>query len=58
MSINEQSSITPRQDSFIDNQLSADAKKREALIRLLQSWREGDEQEQRETLAFLQKALD
>lgn len=32
--------------------------KMEALMRLLQSWREGDEKEQQETLAYLQKALD
>ncbi len=58
MSINDQPSVTPRQSSSIDNHLSDDAKKREALIHLLQPWREGDEQEQRETLEFLQKALD
>jgi len=28
------------------------------LIRLLRAWREGDEAEQRETLEFLQAALD
>ncbi len=29
-----------------------------ALIQLLKSWREGDEEEQRDTLEYLQRALD
>lgn len=29
-----------------------------ALIRLLESWREGDEEEQQNTLAYLRRALD
>ncbi len=57
-SINDKPSTVSRQDSPTDNALSEDMKKREALIRLLQSWREGDEQEQIETLKLLQQALD
>ena len=57
-SVNDQPSIVSRQESTTDNALSEDIKKREALIRLLQSWREGDEQEQIETLKLLQQALD
>lgn len=41
--------------------LKARRAKSEAAIRLLRSWREGgehDEQEQRETWAYLKKALD
>ena len=30
----------------------------EAAIQLLRSWREGDSEEQRETLAYLQRVLD
>ena len=56
-SVNDQSSIVSRQDSTTDNVLSEDMK-RKALISLLQSWREGDEQEQIETLKLLQQALD
>ena len=56
-SVNDQPSIVSRQDSTTDNALSEDMK-RKALIRLLQSWREGDEQEQIETLKLLQQALD
>ena len=32
--------------------------KNQAAIQLLRSWREGDEQEQRETWEYLKKALD
>jgi hypothetical protein len=32
--------------------------KNQAAIELLRSWRQGDEQEQRETLAYLKRALD
>ncbi len=56
-SVNDQPSITPRQDKPVENQ-PLDTKRREELLRLMQSWREGDEQEQKETLEFLQKALD
>jgi hypothetical protein len=34
------------------------AKKNQALIQLLRSWREGDEQEQRSTLEYLKHAID
>lgn len=57
-SINDQPLIVSQQNTSTENALSEDAKKREALIRLLQSWREGDEQEQVETLRLLQQALD
>lgn len=33
-------------------------RKNQAAIELLRSWRHGDEQEQRETLAYLKRALD
>jgi hypothetical protein len=32
--------------------------KNQAAIELLRSWRQGDEQEQQETLAYLKRALD
>ncbi len=48
-SINDKPSIEARHDRTTDNAVSEDMK-RKALIRLLQSWREGDEQEQIETL--------
>lgn len=32
--------------------------RQESAIQLLRSWREGDEQEQRETWEFLKRALD
>ena len=35
-----------------------DEKKKQALLRLLASWREEDEAEQRDTLAYLQRVLD
>ena len=38
--------------------LAAQRAKNEAAIRLLRSWREGDEQEQRETWECLKRALD
>ena len=56
-SVNDQPSIVSRQNSTTDNALSEDMK-RKALIRLLQSWREGDEQEQIETLKLLQQAAE
>ncbi len=34
------------------------SQKNSALIQLLRSWREGDEQEQRNTWEYLQQALD
>ena len=54
-SVNDQPSIVSRQDSTTDHVLAEDMK-RKALVRLLQSWREGDEQEQIETLRLLQQA--
>ena len=56
-SVNDQPSIVSRQDSITDNVIAEDMK-RKALIRLLQSWREGDEQEQIETLKLLQQAAE
>ena len=38
--------------------LEALLKKNRALIQLLRSWREGDEQEQRSTWEYLKQALD
>ena len=55
-SVNDQPSITPRQDKPVENQ-PLDAKRREELLRLMQSWRDDDPEEQRETLKALQKAL-
>jgi len=57
-SVNEQPSIVSRQDSTIDNALSEDMKKREAFIRLLESWYEEDVEDQQETLKLLQQVLD
>ncbi|HKV59230.1 MAG TPA: hypothetical protein VJO32_13150 [Ktedonobacteraceae bacterium] len=49
--VNLQKEMKPRsQDEFLQ-------KKRD-LIQLLKSWREGDEQEQHETLEYLKQALD
>ncbi len=39
-------------------QSAAQSQKNRALIQLLRSWREGDEQEQRNTWEYLQQALD
>ena len=39
-------------------QSAAQSQKNRALIRLLRSWREGDEQEQRSTWEYLKQALD
>jgi hypothetical protein len=36
----------------------AQSQKNSALIQLLRSWREGDEQEQRNTWEYLKQALD
>jgi len=36
----------------------AQSQKKDALIQLLKSWREGDEQEQRNTWEYLRQALD
>ncbi len=56
--VNDQPSIMFQQNTSTENTLSEDMR-RKALIRLLQSWREeGDEQDQIETLKFLQQALD
>ncbi len=57
-SVNDHPSILSKQNTSTENTLSEDVKKREALIRLLQSWCEGDEQEQIETLKRLQQTLD
>lgn len=57
-SVNDKPSIVPRQDSTPGNALSEDAKKREAFIRLLESWYEEDVEDQRETLKLLQQVLD
>jgi hypothetical protein len=40
------------------SQSHAQTKKNQALIQLLRSWREGDEQEQRNTWEYLKQALD
>ncbi len=42
----------------IQTALSLEAVKNSALIQLLRSWREGDEQEQRKTWEYLKQALD
>jgi len=42
----------------IQTTLSLEAVKNSALIQLLRSWREGDEQEQRKTWEYLKQALD
>ena len=39
-------------------QSAAQSQKNQALIQLLRSWREGDEQEQRSTWEYLKQALD
>ena len=39
-------------------QSAAQSQKNRALIQLLKSWREGDEQEQRSTWEYLKQALD
>ena len=39
-------------------QLPQEKEKNRALIQLLRSWREGDEQEQRSTWEYLKQALD
>ena len=39
-------------------QSAVQSQKNDALIRLLRSWREGDEQEQRSTWEYLKQALD
>ncbi len=57
-SVNDQPSIVSRQDSTTDNALSEDIKKREAFIRLLESWYEEDVEDQQETLKLLQQVLD
>lgn len=41
-------------EKYYEKQMQKDA----ALIQLLKSWREGDEQEQRETLEYLKQGLD
>jgi hypothetical protein len=41
-----------------ERQLTKQMQKNQAAIELLRSWRQGDEQEQRETLAYLKRALD
>ncbi len=56
-SVNNKPSIEAQHDSTTDNASSEDMK-RKALIHLLQSWREGDEQEQIETLKLLQHAAE
>jgi hypothetical protein len=52
--------VASRDDSrqIESQQMSAQEQKKAALVQLLKSWREGDEQEQRETLEYLKKALD
>ncbi len=57
-SVNDQPSFVSQQDTSTDSTHSEDIKKREAFIRLLESWREEDEQEQIETLKLLQQFLD
>ena len=58
-SVNDQPSIVSRQDSPMDNALSKDIiKKREAFVRLLESWYEEDVDDQRETLKLLQHAAE
>ncbi len=57
-SINDQPTIMSRQDSTTDNVLAEEIKKREAFIRLLESWYEEDVEDQRETLKLLQQAAE
>ena len=57
-SVNDKPSIVSRQDSTTDNALSEDMKKREAFVRLLESWYEEDVEDQRETLKLLQQAAE
>jgi hypothetical protein len=59
--LNPEKSLSVLQDRIEEGRLDRKAiqsHKNYSLVQLLNSWREGDEQEQRETLNFLKKALD
>ncbi|SRR6266849_2425028 len=56
-----ENSPTVSQNDLNKNEFSqsiAQSQKNSALIQLLRSWREGDEQEQRKTWEYLKQALD
>lgn len=58
MSIEDTQTVDSHTDESISPTLTDRQSKIEAAIRLLDSWSEGDEQEQRETWEYLQRSLD
>ncbi|MDQ6659556.1 MAG: hypothetical protein M3Z24_01160 [Chloroflexota bacterium] len=58
MSIKEPKYSNPTIAGAICNYNENPHQRNDALIQLLRSWREGDEQEQRDTWKYLQHALD